>query len=222
MPWLVVLFGIMIAPLGVVSISFIIIQPIVIGTWSTLTLIAAAAMLIQIPYSLDELLASLQFVRRRANAGRNWLTVFLRGDADDGEPIAGQADELDARPGEVVREMLAGGVNLPWNLALAALVGGALMGTRLLFGTDGAMAHADHLVGALVLTIVSISAAEVARPVRLLLIPLGLTLLVTPWVFAATTAATGFSLAAGAALIALSLRRGAVRQHYGTWDARIR
>src|SRR3546814_2195713 len=65
MPWLVVLFGLMIAPLGITSIFFIIIQPIVIGAWSTLALIGAAAMLIPIPYSLDELLATLQFMRRR-------------------------------------------------------------------------------------------------------------------------------------------------------------
>ena len=49
MPWLVLLFGLMIVPLGVVSITFIVIQPILIGTWCTLCLIAAAAMLIQIP-----------------------------------------------------------------------------------------------------------------------------------------------------------------------------
>ena len=49
MPWLVLLFGLMIAPLGVTSIFFIIIQPIVIGTWSTLALLAAAVMLVQIP-----------------------------------------------------------------------------------------------------------------------------------------------------------------------------
>ncbi|MCE3246351.1 MAG: polymerase subunit epsilon [Geminicoccaceae bacterium] len=52
MPWLVVLFGLMIAPLGIVSILFIIIQPIVIGTWSTIALIGAAAILVQIPYSM--------------------------------------------------------------------------------------------------------------------------------------------------------------------------
>jgi hypothetical protein len=38
MPWLAVAFGIMIAPLGVVSIVFIIIQPIVSGTWRSLCL----------------------------------------------------------------------------------------------------------------------------------------------------------------------------------------
>ena len=32
MPWLVLLFGILIVPLGAVSVFFIIIQPIVIGT----------------------------------------------------------------------------------------------------------------------------------------------------------------------------------------------
>ena len=80
MPWLVLLFGLMIAPLGITSIFFIIIQPVVIGTWSTLALIGAAAMLIQIPYSLDELLATLQFMRRRMKAVRSWLRVLLFGD----------------------------------------------------------------------------------------------------------------------------------------------
>ena len=46
MPWLVLLFGIMIVPLGAVSITFIVIQPILLGTWCTLCLITAAAMLI--------------------------------------------------------------------------------------------------------------------------------------------------------------------------------
>ena len=82
MPWLVLLFGLMIAPLGITSIFFIIIQPVVIGTWSTLALIGAPAMLIQIPYSLDELLATLQFMRWRMKAVRSWLRVFLFGDPD--------------------------------------------------------------------------------------------------------------------------------------------
>jgi hypothetical protein len=222
MPWLVILFGIMIAPLGIVSISFIIIQPIMIGTWSTLTLVAAAAMLIQIPYSLDELLASGQFLRRRAQAGRNWLTVLLKGDTDEGTARKDKRDEFDTGPGTVIREMVVGGVNLPWNLALCLPIGIALMCTRLLFGADGWMAHSDHLIGALVLTTVSVAAAEVARPVRFLLIPLGLALFVTPFVFDAEMPATIFSLASGAALIGLSLRRGPIRQRYGDWNRLLR
>lgn len=65
MPWLVILFGVMIVPLGAVSIFFIIIQPILIGTWCTLCLVAAAAMLIQIPYSVDEPIATGQFLLER-------------------------------------------------------------------------------------------------------------------------------------------------------------
>jgi nucleoside-diphosphate-sugar epimerase len=112
MPWLVLLFGLMIAPLGVTSIFFIIIQPILIGTWSMLALIAAAAMLIQIPYSLDELVATLQFIRRRVRGGRSWLRVFLFGDTDEGRPEP-PSDEFDKRPGEVLRAMWGGGVSLP-------------------------------------------------------------------------------------------------------------
>jgi nucleoside-diphosphate-sugar epimerase len=226
MPWLVILFGILIAPLGIVSISFIIIQPIVIGTWSTLTLVAAAAMLIQIPYSLDELLASLQFLRRRAKAGRNWVTVLFKGDTD--EPASGSTEgqepknEFDAPAGEVLGDMLSGGVNLPWNLVLCAAIGVWLMFTRLTLGTDGTMAYADHLVGALVLTVISVAAAEVARLARWALVPLGGALFVTPFVFEADTVQTVASLICGAALIALSFPRGSIRHSYGSWDRYVR
>jgi len=217
MPWLVVLFGLMIAPLGVTSIFFIVIQPIVIGTWSTLALIGAAAVLVQIPYSLDELVATLQFLRRRAKAGRSWLRVFLFGDTDEGARVE-DADEFDARPGAVLKSMWTGGVSLPWNLAAAAGIGLWLLFTRLTLSAEGAMANADHLIGSLALTVVSLAAAEVARALRYLLVPLGAALLVTPFLCGADTAATLASLACGIALIALSLRRGPIRQRYGTWQ----
>jgi nucleoside-diphosphate-sugar epimerase len=220
MPWLVVLFGLMIAPLGVVSILFVIIQPIVIGTWATLTLVGAAAMLIQIPYSLDELLATLQFVRRRAKAGKSWLRVFLFGDTDDGERDS-RADEFDRAPGAVARDMVAGGVNLPWNFGLAGLFALALLFTRLTFDATGTMAHADHLIGFLALTVISLAAAEVARPLRYLLVPLGAALFVTPFLFNADAVHTAASIATGIALIVLSFRRGPVRERYGNWTRRI-
>lgn len=217
MPWLVVLFGLMIAPLGVTSIFFIIIQPVVIGTWSTIALIGAAAVLLQIPYALDELLASLQFVRRRVKAGRNWLRVFFVGDTEEGDaPRA--ADQFDRSPMAVVKEMVAGGVSLPWNLALSAAIGLWLLFTRLTLGAAGSMANIDHVIGSLVLTVVSLSAAEVARPLRYLNVSLGVALLAAPFLSEAGTASTVNSLVCGAALVALSLRRGPIRERYGTWD----
>jgi hypothetical protein len=216
MPWLVILFGLMIVPLSITSISFVIIQPIVIGTWGTLTLIGAAAMLLQIPYAIDELLASLQFLRRRAHAGMNWLRIFFVGDTDVGEAKSAP-DEFDRSPAAVVRDIFGGGVSLPWNLALSGLIAVSLLFTRLTFGSTGAMANADHVIGFLVLTTLSVAAAEPTRAVRYVNVLFGVALLATPFVFDAGTAATINSLACGIALIVLSRRRGAIRQSYGNW-----
>ncbi|GGB91584.1 hypothetical protein GCM10011494_07460 [Novosphingobium endophyticum] len=217
MPWLVLLFGLMIVPLGVVSIFFIIIQPIVIGTWATLALIAAAAMLIQIPYSIDELLATCQFIRRRVKAGKNWLRAFLFGDTDEGQPAAA-GDEFDRRPGDVLKEMWTGGVSLPWNLLLAAAVALSLLFTRLTLDAEGTIADLDHLIGALALTVISIAAAEVARSARFLLIPLGLALCITPLFTASDNLHMAMVIAAGTMLVLLSFRRGTIRNRYGSWD----
>lgn len=227
MPWLVVLFGLLIVPLSVTSISFVIIQPLVIGTWSTLALVGAAAMLFQIPYAVDELIASLQFVRRRMRAGRSFWRVFLTGDTDESPTEAmnieaRSVDEFDRPALAVIKDAVSGGVGLPWTMALSGLIAIWLVFTRLTFGSADAMANADHVIGLLVLTVLSIAAAEPTRAVRYLNVPLGLALFVTPFLFDASTAATFNSIACGAALVLLSRPRGAIRQTYGPWTGMIR
>jgi nucleoside-diphosphate-sugar epimerase/VIT1/CCC1 family predicted Fe2+/Mn2+ transporter len=217
MPWLVLLFGLMIAPLGIVSIFFIIIQPIWIGTWSTLALIGAAAMLIQIPYSLDELVAVGQFLRRRARAGKNVLRVFLFGDTDEGG--AGDVpDEFDRPARAIMKDVAIGGVSLPWNLAIAAALAASLLFTRVTFGATPPIADWDHLLGSLALTVISVAAAEVARSVRFLLIPIGAALCVTPFAFGAETLHAAYNVLLGLALIGLAIRRGEVSAQYGSWN----
>jgi nucleoside-diphosphate-sugar epimerase len=220
MPWLVIVFGLMVVPLSVTSLSFIIIQPIVIGTWGTLPLVGAAAMLLQIPYAIDELLASLQFLRRRARAGKDWLRILFTGGTEEHDPEAPRdaPDEFERPAGAVVRDMLVGGVSLPWNLAMSAVIAASLLFTRLTFGSSGPMADADHAIGLLVLTTISVAAAEPARAVRYLNMAFGAALLATPFMFEAGTAATVNSLACGIALVALSVRRGPIRQRYGAWS----
>jgi len=220
MPWLVVAFGFMIVPLGIVSIVFIIIQPIVIGTWSTLALIGAVAMLLQIPYSIDEILASFQFLKRRREAGCSMLRVFLFGDTDDGLGQR-QDDEFDRAPAAVLRDMAAGGVSLPWNLWAAVAVGAWLMLTRITLGTDGAMANAEHLVGAVALTVLSVAAAEPARAARLLLVPLAAGLLAAALSLGEDPFAMAADAVAAVALAALGVRRGPIRARYGKWDRMI-
>lgn len=217
MPWLVLLFGIMIVPLGAVSIFFIVIQPIMLGTWCTLCLIAAAAMLIQIPYSLDELVATSEFLYRRKKQGRPLLRIFLFGDTDKG---AWENDKTEFnRPAMVIiKDMLGGGVTLPWNLALCIPVGIWLMFTRLTLGAEGGMANADHLIGALAITVIITALAESGRAVRFCLIPLGAALFITPFVYGAGFMATASSFTCGAMLIGLSFRKGTIYNKYGLWD----
>lgn len=218
MPWLVLLFGLMIVPLGIVSIGFIIIQPIVIGTWSTLALIGAAAMLVQIPYSVDELAASLSFLNRRRKAGCSVLRVVLFGDTDDGRGMTEPRHEFDRGAAAILKDMWTGGVNLPWTCWLAGLIGTSFLFTRLTLGAEGTLANADHLLGALVLTVLAIAAAEVLRATRFLLVPLGLGIAAAPLLFGGHTLHIAVGLFGGVAIAVLAFPRGRITQSYGSLD----
>jgi nucleoside-diphosphate-sugar epimerase len=128
------------------------------------------------------------------------------------------ADEFDRPPRAVLKAAVFGGVSLPWNLGLAALLGLLLLFTRPLLGADGTLAHAHHVIGSLVLTVVSIAAAEVARPVRFLNLLLGVALAASALLLQADMPTLLFSLLAGAALAGLSLRRGPILERYGSWS----
>lgn len=217
MPWLVVLFGIMIVPLGLVSVTFIVIQPILLGTWCSLCLVAAAAMLIQVPYSVDELVATGQFLARRHKEGRPVLRIFFTGDTDVGEDDRTD-DDFARSPREIVREILTGGVSITWSLLASSLIGIWLMFTRLTLGSEGVMANADHLIGSLVLTVSITAMAETMRPVRFLNALLGSALAIVAMVAGDTAFQMLAGLLAGLLLIALSIPRGPIRSSYGSWD----
>jgi nucleoside-diphosphate-sugar epimerase len=223
-PWLVLLFGLMIVPLGITTILFIVIQPVVLGTWSTLALVGGAAVLIQIPYSLDELLATAQFLRRRVRAGQPWLRVLFLGDTDE-LPVASEKrvsnddrDEFDRPLGAVLKSIVGGGVGLPWNLALAGLIGLSLLFTRVTLGAEGSLADAHHIIGCAVLTVVAIAAADVARPARALNALLGVGLMFVPLLLDADMLQFAMTLGLGIALVLLSVRRGPILERYGAWN----
>ena len=217
MPWMVLAFIVLVVPLGTVSIFFIVIQPIVIGTWCTICLVTALFMLIMIPFALDELVAMGQFMVAARRAGKPFLRSFFMGGAMLGGAEDASGDFRNP-PSAVVRQA-AKGVTAPWTLLLAGAIGIWLMFTRLTFGTGGAMADSDHLSGALILTVAVIAMAEVARPLRFVNVLFGAWLIVAPWVLAGAslTAAIG-SVLAGIAVVLLSLPRGTVRHRYAGWD----
>lgn len=217
MPWLVLIFGIMIVPLGVVSITFIIIQPIIIGTWCTVCLIAALMMLLQIPYAVDELIATGQFLIRRKKKGRPVLWVLFRGDTDDG-PDERIEDDFTQPPGQILRQMVTGGMTFSWTLLVSAALGVWLMFTRLTLGTNGALADADHLIGALVITVSVAALAEPIRPVRLLNLCLGLAIALMPFIVEATLVQMAADIVVGLAIAALSIPRGTICHRFGDWS----
>lgn len=217
MPWMVTFFGILVIPLGVISVYFIIIQPIMIGTWSTPALIAGLAMLIMIPFAIDEVIAMGQYLHWAHCRGKPLLRIFFQGGAVDN----GRADTADTLAGAKTmwRDMVRG-VTLPWTLGVLVLLGTLLMLTRPLLGNADAMADSDHVVGALVITVAIIATAEVARAVRFVNVLLGGWLLAAPWLL---EGASGFGSAAsvvlGVAIVALSLPRGRRSdEHYASWD----
>ena len=63
-PWIVIVFGIAVGPLGLVSILLVISQPVVLHNWCTLCLCSAAISVMMISPAMDELLASLQYLQR--------------------------------------------------------------------------------------------------------------------------------------------------------------
>ena len=77
MPWIVVLFAILVGPLGLVSIGLVIAQPVVEGHWCTLCLASAAVSMLMIGPAMDEALASLQYMKRvHADPNRSFWKAF--------------------------------------------------------------------------------------------------------------------------------------------------
>lgn len=81
MPWLVILFGLAVGPLGIVSIVLVILQPVVFDAWCTLCLSSAMISLLMIGPAMDEVLASLQHLRRVTAEGRSPWRAFWGLDA---------------------------------------------------------------------------------------------------------------------------------------------
>ena len=76
MPWIVILFGLAVGPLGAVSVGLVILQPVLFGSFCTLCLASAVVSVLMIGPALDEVLASLQHLRREAESGRSVWAAF--------------------------------------------------------------------------------------------------------------------------------------------------
>lgn len=217
MPWMVAVFGIVVVPLGIVSIVLVMMQPMVVGEWCSPCLFTAALMLLMIPLSLDEVVAMIQFVARKRREGHSlWRVFWLGGDLPDDTPRAEPVRPETWRPSGMLW-----GFTSSWTLWLTAALGVWLMAAPDALGIprQSAAGDSDHLVGALIVVVAVISLAEVARPARFLLVPLGAWLVVASWLLPGGTALTAANSAAVGLVVALlGLPLGRLRDHYGSFD----
>lgn len=161
MPWAVILFGLMIIPTGITSITLVMLQPIGVGAWCTLCLITAFIMLIMVPPAVDEVLASVQFLLRMKKQGESFWRVFW----------LGSEKKVTARMPEFSP---AGHL---WPILSCSALGIWLMFAPELLGIEGIAASNLYIVAALVTTVSIIAVSEVARICRLVNVPLSVWLI---------------------------------------------
>lgn len=78
-PWMVVIFGIDVIPLGIVSAVLVMMQAFVVGYWCFLCLVTAVISLVLIIYAYDEVWSSLKYLKRvwdRAGSSREFWSAF--------------------------------------------------------------------------------------------------------------------------------------------------
>lgn len=87
MPWIVIVFGVAVGPLGVTSVLLVIAQPVLYHAFCTLCLASAVISVAMIAPAVDQVLASLQHLGRVQLAGGSvWRAFWGRGGPGRGRP----------------------------------------------------------------------------------------------------------------------------------------
>ncbi len=223
MPWMVTFFGILVIPLGLVSIFLVISQPLTVGAWCALCLFSAIIMLPMIPLQIDEVIAMWQHMMQRKQKGDSLWPVFWKG----GEALSTENDERTPelvtfvdKPWKVLKSSIWG-MTAPWQLSVSVVIGLWLMISPKVFGMgiQTSAANLNHLGGALVIVFAVVAMAEVLRSFRYFNVLLGLALAVLPWLIEDTNMILTISTSlAGLIIIALSFAKGEIKETYGLWD----
>ncbi|RDV15828.1 dTDP-glucose 4,6-dehydratase [Pontibacter diazotrophicus] len=223
MPWVVIIFGILIVPLGVVSITLVILQPVSVGHWCTLCLTSAMISLLMIPFTIDEVLATIQLMRheKKERGTSYWKSLWFGGTMKGGDMEEKKNPEtlLELTFSEAYNDLLL----RPWNLFLIMLIGMWVMAAPGVLGYSGTIADSNHLAGAIIVTFAVIAMSEVARPLRYLHVLFGLWLIAAPWVLGTDNdTAMWNGVVSGIVIIALSFPKGKVEDKRGSFDKYIK
>jgi hypothetical protein len=216
-PWVVTTFALLVIPLGVTSIVLVVLQPIAVGAWCGLCLIAAVGLLTSVPLAVHELIAMGQFLVDSKNKGKNCWQIFWKG----GSIVGAGNDDPDRTNYSFAQRWIASiqGVTIPWTLAIQLAIGIWLMVRPDFLHLTGTIANCDHLLGALVITIAAVATAEVTRTARLLNIPVGILMSLVSIFFASHNMPTliiEFTLSL--VVIFTSLPKGEIIESYASWN----
>lgn len=215
MPWMVAIFGVLVVPVGIVSIMLVMSQPILVGQWCTACLITALSMLIMVALTLPEVVALIVFLARARRDGQSLWRVFWLG----GTLTASAAPQRTTRPDVVSPAAMVWGTGLPWNLLAGSAIGIWLLFSPAALGVTGTAANVTYIFGALIVTVAVVAMAEVGRAIRFLNVLIGAALIALPWLLSgASTSSRWSDLIVGAALIGVSVPRGKIREDYGSWN----
>jgi len=75
-PWMVVLFGLDVIPLGIVSAVLVVLQGAVVGSWCFLCLVTAVISLVLVVMAYDEVWSCLLYLRRVHRRSGSWRVVW--------------------------------------------------------------------------------------------------------------------------------------------------
>ncbi len=217
MPYVVLFFFILVVPLGLVSITLVILQPVVVGHWCALCLVIATAMLLMITFAVDEVFAMVQFMRLSLRQGKPFWRTFLAGETvESGKNHESRAPAHGA-PVHPITWMIRG-VSVPWTLAASALLGVWLMVLPAVWSTTASGANSDHVAGALIIATSVMVMSEVVRIGRHFNLLLGAwAILGSCLLNTANPLSCWNGVIAGLLIIVLSLPQGEIRERYGSW-----
>lgn len=222
-PSTVMFFALMVIPLGLVHVFLVIAQPLIIGSWCTLCVAAAAIALPMIPLQCDEAAAAVQYLRAARSRGLPLLAALFNGGPIEGEEIREVVpiNALGSRPKTVLRESLRG-LSFSRMHTLALVLAVWLVISPSVFGSASDLAGLNHLLGASAAALLVIAFAELARTVRFAAACLGFAAAAGVFFTSGSGAEYLNNLLAGSAILLFSLPRGRITENYGTANALVR
>jgi len=216
-PFVAVMFAVLVIPLGVTSIVLVVMQPVVVGAWCGLCLISAAALLMSVPLAVHEAVAVGQFLLAAKAQEKHLWQLFWMG----GSTVGAGAEDPDRTNYSFLQRWIASvqGVTVPWPIIAQLSIGVWLMVRPDILPFAGRTADADHLLGAMVVTVAAVASAEVTRIARFINVFMGLLLIISALLFARQLPIVFFSeLISGVILIVVSLPKGPIIERYAGWD----